>query len=219
MKKLVIFGASQFAKIAHFYFSDDSDYEVAAFAVDEEHLEAPEFQGLPVVPFEEVERSHPPDDHDMFVAVGIGNVNRQRAAKVVEAEAKGYRLASFVSTHAGVSGELHAGPNTMVMEGVGVQPFVEIGSDTIVWSGTRIGFNTRIGDHCWIVCAAFGESVTVGDHTFIGINATIAPNLSIGKGNVIGAGALIDKDTGDFEVYKGRASSPLHVPSNWLRKI
>ena len=35
MSKLVIFGAGEFAHIAHEYFSHDSDYEVVAFVVDD----------------------------------------------------------------------------------------------------------------------------------------------------------------------------------------
>ena len=33
-KKLVIFGIANFAEIAHYYFSNDSEYEVVAFTVD-----------------------------------------------------------------------------------------------------------------------------------------------------------------------------------------
>ncbi len=99
-------------------------------------------------------------------------------------------------------------PNTMIMERAGIQPFVEIGRDTIVWSGTRVGFRTRIGDHCWIVGPILGESVSVGDYSFIGLNATIAPTVAIGRSNVIGAGALILAGTDDDRIYRGRASTP-----------
>ena len=144
----------------------------------------------------------------MFVALGIGRVNQIRAAKVAEVEAKGYRLVSFVSSRADVAPDLVVRPNTMIMERAGIQPFVEIGRDTIIWSATRIGFHTRIGSHCWITCPLFGESVTVGDFTFVGLNATIAPFVTIGRSNVIGAGALILHDTGDDQVFRGQASIP-----------
>ena len=216
MKRLVIFGTQAFAEIAHYYYSHDSGYSVSAFTVDASHLEAATFKGLPVVAFEEVEQEFPPDECGMFVAVGIHRVNRLRAAKVAEAEAKGYHLASFVSSRADVAPDLEVRPNTMIMERAGIQPFVEIGRNTVIWSATRIGFHTCIGDHCWIVCPIFGESVTVGDFSFIGLNATIAPHVSIGQGNVIGAGALILKDTQDFEVYRGHPSTPSRVPSSRL---
>jgi sugar O-acyltransferase (sialic acid O-acetyltransferase NeuD family) len=216
MRRIVIFGAKAFAEIAHYYFTHDSGYSVAAFTVDAAYLEGGTFKGLPVVPFEEVERRFPPASYGMFVALGIHKVNRQRAAKVAEAEAKGYRLVSFVSSKADVASDLEVRPNTMIMERAGIQPFVQIGRNTVVWSATRIGFHTRIGDHCWIVCPIFGESVTVGDYAFVGLNATVAPGVTIGKGTVIGAGALILKDTKAFEVYRGQASRPARVSSTRL---
>jgi sugar O-acyltransferase (sialic acid O-acetyltransferase NeuD family) len=219
MKKLVIFGAANFAELAHYYFTQDSPYAVAAFTVDARYAKESAFRGLPVVAFEEVAKRYPPDGHDLFVAVGLAGLNKARAAKVAEAEAKGYRLAGFLSSKAEVSPELEVPPNSMVMEHSTIQPFVRIGRDTMIWSGTGIGFGTRVGDHCWIVAARFGESVTVGDYSFIGLNATIAPGVAIGASNVIGAGALIVNSTRDLAVYRGQASAPSRVPSTRLKGI
>lgn len=219
MKKLVIFGTSAFAEVAHYYFRCDSDYAVAAFTVDSRYVKEGVFKELPVVAFEELDKSFPPSEYDLFVAMGIQKVNQQRAEKVAEAEAKGYRLASFLSSKAMVSEDLVMRPNSMVMDGAHLQPFVEVGRNTIIWSGCGIGFRSRIGDHCWLVASTFGESVVVGDYSFIGLGSTIAPSRSIGASNVIGAGALILHDTKDFEVYKGHASVPSRVPSSRLRHI
>ena len=216
MKKLVIFGSAGFAEIAHFYFTHDSPYTVAAFTVDREYLKETTYHGLPVVPFEEVLTLYPPEDHDLFVAIGIGGVNRHRAAKAAEGERLGYRLASFLSSRADVSPDLQLSPNTMIMERAGIQPYVEIGRNTIIWSATRIGFRTRIGADCWIVSAIFGESVEVGSGAFVGLNATIAPGISIGANCIIGAGALILRDTGEGQVWPGHGSSPSRVGSSRL---
>jgi len=40
MKRLVIFGVGQIGQVAHYYFTEDSDYEVAAFTVDAAYLDA-----------------------------------------------------------------------------------------------------------------------------------------------------------------------------------
>jgi len=219
MNKIVIFGARNFAETAHYHFKYDGNHKVAAFTVDAPYLKEPTFNGLPVVAFEEVEKHFPPAEYGMFVAIGFRKLNRQRAEKAAQAEVKGYRLASFVSSRAQVAPDLRIGPNTMIMEHASIHPFVQIGRNTVIWSATRIPFHARIGDHCWLVSPIFGESVSVGDNTFIGLNATIAPNLSIGKSNIIGAGALILKSTKDFEVYRGHASVPSRVPSNRLRNF
>jgi sugar O-acyltransferase (sialic acid O-acetyltransferase NeuD family) len=219
MKDLIIFGAGPFAELAHYYFERDSGYKVAAFTLDSAFLSESNFQGRPVVPFETLEKEFPPERCDLFVARGIQKVNRQRATKAAEAREKGYALASFLSSKAIAPAELILRPNSFVMEGVHVMPFVTIGWDTMIWPGSVIGFKSRIGDHCWLVATTFGESVTVGDYTFIGLGSTIAPSLSIGSENVIGAGSLIMKDTKDFEVFKGEATVPSRVPSYRLRRI
>ncbi len=217
MQKIVIFGAKAFAEIAHYYFAHDSPLKVAAFTVDAAYLTDSSYKGLPVVAFEEVEKAFPPSDYGMFVAVGFNKMNQLRAEKVAQAEAKQFRLASFVSSKADVAPDLEVQPNTMIMERAGIQPFVQIGKNTVIWSTSRIGFHTRIGNHCWITCALFGESVTVGDFSFVGLNATIAPFVSIGQSNIIGTGALITRDTKDGEIYRGPASKASRVPSDRLR--
>lgn len=219
MRDIVIFGTRHFAEIAHYYFTHDSPHRVVAFTVDGEFIESSTFAGLPVVPFEELSRRFAPADHGMFVAVGHQQINSQREAKAAAAEAAGYRLASFVSSKADVPPDFMLRPNTMIMERATLQPFVQVGRNSIIWSTTRIGFHTRIGDHCWVVCALFGESCVVGDNTFVGLNATIAPGIKIGRGNILGAGALITKDTKDFEVYRGQASVASRAPSTRLGRI
>jgi sugar O-acyltransferase (sialic acid O-acetyltransferase NeuD family) len=219
MSKLIIFGNGEFADLAHYYFTHDSPHAVTGFTVDGEYLREPHFKGLPVVAFEEVREHFTPEDYHMFVALGLHRVNRTRAEKAVAAQTKGYELASFVSSKAGVHPDLVVRPNTMIMEHAVFHPFVEVGWNTIVWSASRIAFRTRIGSHCWVVSPIMGESVVVGDYSFIGLNSTIAPSVSIGRSNIIGAGALILKDTSEGQVSRGHGSTPSRAPSErfWNR--
>ena len=216
-RKIVVFGTGEFAHLCHYYFTHDSPWRIDAFTVDGAYLRETTFHGLPVVPFEELQTSHPSSEFGMFVALGLRKVNAFRAAKVEEAEAKGYRLVSFLSSKADVPADFVVKPNSMIMERAGLQPYVTVGKNTIIWSTTRIGFSSRIGDHCWLVCPIMGESTIVGDYTFVGLNATIAPRVQIGKSNVIGAGTLIVSDTKDGEVYKAVSSNPSRAPSHRLR--
>ena len=50
----MVFGAKQIAEVCAFYFDHDSEYEVVAFTVDGEFLDASTFAGRPVVSFEEI---------------------------------------------------------------------------------------------------------------------------------------------------------------------
>src|SRR5258708_418902 len=96
-KPLVLFGANEIADLAAFYFRHDGGRRVDALAVDGAYLKADHVFGLPVVPFEDVERRFPPADYDLFVATSYAEINRLRARKCAEGMGKGYRLASYVS--------------------------------------------------------------------------------------------------------------------------
>ena len=61
MARLVIFGAGDIARLAHFYFTHDSPHEVAAFVVDRNYRTGDSFLGLPLVDTEDLRRRFPPD--------------------------------------------------------------------------------------------------------------------------------------------------------------
>jgi sugar O-acyltransferase (sialic acid O-acetyltransferase NeuD family) len=218
MSKVVVFGTGSFAECVHFYLTHDSEHEVVAFTVHRDHLgDTTELAGLPVVAFEDLEQTHPPADHDMFVAVGYAKVNRVRAAICDEAKAKGYALISYVSSKATTWGDTRIGENCFVFEDNTIQPFVTIGDDCVLWSGNHIGHHATIGDHCFITShVVVSGHVTIGSYSFLGVNATFRDAITVGEANVVGAGALIMKSTKDAEVYiaprtkaDGRASDQI----------
>jgi sugar O-acyltransferase (sialic acid O-acetyltransferase NeuD family) len=220
MKNLVIFGAGQIAEVIHYYFTEEGGRKVVAFSVDAAYRTAETLFGLPVVAFEELEARYPPDSHEIFVAISFRQVNKAREAKVREAEAKGYTLASHVSPRAAVWSGFVVNPNTIIMENNVIQPFVTVGRDVIMWSGNHVGHHTTIADHCFIASqAVISGSVYIGEGTFIGVNATIRDNVRIGAHNVLGAGTLILTDTPDNAVFMGAATEMSRVPSNRLRSI
>lgn len=220
MDGVVIFGAGQIAEVIYHYLTSDSPHKVVAFSVDSAYIKESTLLGVPVAPFEDLERDFPPDQFGIFVAVSFRKVNQLRAEKLAAAEAKGFRAISYVSTRASVWSGFQAQPNTFIMEHNTIQPFVRIGRNTIVWSGNHIGHHSTIGENCFIAShAVVSGGVSIGDYSFVGVNATIRDNVRIGRSCVIGAGALILKDANDFGVYMGTGTEPSKVPSNRLRGI
>src|SRR5262249_28828720 len=149
-RKLVIFGSGQIAEVAHYYWTHDSDYDVAGFTVDAAYLTRDTLFGLPVIPFEEALRIFPPDEYDMFVAAGFHQVNYARAEIVARVENAGYRCVSYISSRAITWPDFTCGPNCFIMELNNIQPFVRIGKNVTLWSGNHIGHHTVIGDHCFL---------------------------------------------------------------------
>lgn len=216
----MIFGAGDIASVAHFYFTHDSPREVAAFTVDREYLKENSFCGLPLVPFEQVAGSHPPDRFDLFVAVSYSQMNKVRAQKCEEAKQRGYRLVSYISSKATIWPGLETGENCFILEDNTIQPFVKIGNHVTLWSGNHIGHHAEIGDNCFITShVVISGGVKVLPNCFIGVNATIRDHVTLAPFCVIGAATLILKDTQEFGVYIGNPAQLSAVPSHRLKKI
>ena len=208
MSKLIIFGTGSFAQLAHFYFTNDSEHEVVAFTVHENHISQTKFQGIPVVPFEGIEGQFPPDSFKMYVAVGYKEINKVRAAIYSDAKEKGYELVSYVSSKCTYWGE-SIGDNCFIFEDNTIQPFVRVGNDVVMWSGNHIGHHSTIGNHCFISShVVISGNCRIGEYCFIGVNATIRDSISIGNSCIIGAGSLIMKSTKDNELYVSERTRP-----------
>lgn len=214
MEKIVIFGNAKMAELAHFYFTHDTPHEVAAFTVNEKYLAEKRFMGLPVIPFETIEKQYPPDKFKMFIAIGYKKLNRIRADKYFEAKNKGYRLISYLSSKAIHWGDAEIGDNCFILENQVIQPTVRIGNDVVLWSGNHFGHNVVIGDHSWVsshvVCSS---GVSIGPYSFVGVNAAIRDNVKIGSECIIGMGAVINKDVKDKEVYIALPAEPYRLDS------
>jgi len=209
VSEVVLFGTGDFARIAYVYLREDSPHDVVAFTVDERYIDEPELLGRPVIPFEQLEKTHSPSQYPMFVAIGFSGVNRARAETYERCKAKGYALLTYVSSRATCVGDHELGDNCFVFEENVIQPFVKIGNNVIMWSGNHIGHDARIGDHCFIAShAVISGNVTIGHSTFVGVNATFRDGVVVAPQCVIGAGALIMKDTVEGGVYSVRGTEP-----------
>jgi sugar O-acyltransferase (sialic acid O-acetyltransferase NeuD family) len=200
--KLVIFGAGDIARLAHVYFTRDSDHDVVAFTVDRAYRQTDTFLKRPLVDFEDVAERFPPSDHSMFIALSYAAMNHLRAAKYAEAKARGYALATYVSSKCTWLTDHEPGDNCFILEDNTIQPFVTIGNDVTLWSGNHIGHDTVVDDHCFISShVVISGRVRVGAYCFLGVNATIRNAITLAPETLVGAGAIIMADTDPRSVY------------------
>lgn len=98
---------------------------------------------------------------------------------------------------------------------------IRIGKDSIIGEGTVLDGRDKliIGDHVDIASevmiynaehdvndpnfSAISAPVEVNDYVFIGPRAIILPGVKIGRGAVIGAGAVVTKDVPEFLIVGG----------------
>jgi sugar O-acyltransferase (sialic acid O-acetyltransferase NeuD family) len=215
--KVVLFGTGSSAEVVHFYLTHDSDHEVVAFTVHEDHRKQETLLGLPVVPFERLGERFPPGEFGMHVAVGYSKVNRTRAGIYQQAKEAGYELVSYVSSLCTRWGDTAIGDNCFILEDNTIQPFVTIGDDVVIWSGNHIGHHVTIEDHCFVSShVVISGHVTVGAYSFLGVNATIRDNVTIAEENVVGAGALILASTKPRDVFPSQRTKAHRLKSDQI---
>jgi len=214
-KKLVIIGNTSNARLAKFFFQNDSEYEVAAFSVDRKYINSEKYEGLPVVAIEDITDYYPASNYHAFVAIGYNKMNKTREYLYHKIKSKGYNLPNYISSRCSFLTQEPIGDNNLILEDNTIQPFVKIGSDNVFWSGNHIGHDTEIEDHCFISShVVISGFVKVKSYCFFGVNSTIRDAITINRETLIAAGAIITKDTVEKGVYLPAKSSLIDKKSD-----
>jgi sugar O-acyltransferase (sialic acid O-acetyltransferase NeuD family) len=216
MADVVIFGVKDFASLAHFYLQDDSPHNVVGFTVHREYLPASaEFEGRPVVAFEELEQHFPPEQVSAFAPMSHRKMNRLREGVFKELKSRGYQLISYVSSRATRFSNTPIGDNCFILEDNTIQPFASIGDNVVIWSGNHIGHHAVVADHVFITShVVLSGHCLVRDFCFLGVNATIKDQVTLAEGTLVGMDASITKNTEPWSLYKADATKASKVSSS-----
>lgn len=109
-------------------------------------------------------------------------------------------MANYISTKAIRWKNLCLGQNVFVSEDSAIQPFIQIGDNTII-IGAKIGHHSNIGANSLLSTCVIGANVKIGNNCFLGINSSVNSNVEIGDRNIIGMGSVITKSTAELEVF------------------
>ena len=219
-EKLMLVGDGEFAEIAYEYFTHDSEFEVVGFAVERECRKNTERFGLPVVDFEDAGDHFPPDQHSAFVALSQTQLNRPRTRLYHATKEKGYKLATYISSHAFVWRNVEVGENCFIFENNVLQHHVKLGNNVVLWSGNHIGHRSEICDNCFISShVVISGFCNIGSNCFLGVNSTIANNIDVAEGCFIGAGSVIAKHTKKNQIYKGERAKASSIDTLTFFKL
>jgi sugar O-acyltransferase (sialic acid O-acetyltransferase NeuD family) len=217
-KDIIIFGAGVNADIVQFYMREVSRWPVKAFTVNEKFIKEDTFNRLPLVPFENIENTYPPDKYCMFVIAGYHDLLAINANKILEVEAKGYDVISY--THPDAPKDLKHGKNCFVMQGACIHPRVTLGNNVFVWSGAIIGHHSTVGSNNWFASGAgISGNVTIGDNCFFSVNCTVGHRVEIGNEVFVGANTLIIKNVPDGSVIIKESDKPIKLNSKQFLKM
>jgi len=212
MDKLIIYGNGRIARIIYQFLKNH--FDVTAFTVDEKLIEENSIEGLPLIPFEDIQEKYSADSYKMLIAVGYIQLNALRAQKYQEAKLKGYSFINYIHPSVELHDSVKLGENNVILDHATIHPYARIGNSNIVWSNAVIAHGCTVENNCWITSGVTvaGDS-TVRSNTFLGVNATVGHNITIEEENFIGANCLVSRSTKPKEVYVSRDSEKHRLDS------
>lgn len=220
MKQAIVFGTGSFGELADLYLRTDGGCDVVAFAATTDAVaRQAEFRGRPVVDVDQLGQRFDPAAVEVFVAVGYRKFNTLRRDFCARVKSQGFRLLSYISPRASRQPETEIGENVFVFEDNTIQPFTRIGDGVVLWSGNHFGHHSVIEPWCFVTShVVISGHCRIGEQSFFGVGATIADSVTVGPRNLIGPGALIEKDTGPDEAWFAERAKKFPKPSSLFLK-
>lgn len=119
---------------------------------------------------------------------------------------------AVIFKHAKIGRNCNICAHTLIENDVIIGDNVTVKSGVFLWDGLRIHNNVFIGPNVSFTNDKYPRSkqypdqfltTTIHEGASIGANATILPNITIGKHAMIGAGAVVTKDVPDYAIVMG----------------
>jgi len=143
------------------------------------------------------------------VVIAIGD-NATRARVAERLAAMGVTFATVVHPSSSLGEDVALGHGTVVLAGVVVNSGSVVGRHVILNTSSSVDHDCRIGDFVHVSPGVrLAGGVHVGAHAHLGIGACAVPNVSIGAGSIVGAGAAVIADVADAAVVVGVPARPL----------
>jgi sugar O-acyltransferase (sialic acid O-acetyltransferase NeuD family) len=214
MQRVILVGNAVTAEILYSYLRDDRRYEVLGLTVDDEFLGESRVPELPAVKLSRVRDAFSPDLCRVVMAVGYRDVNRVRASLFARLKDIGYHMETYVHPDARVYTRHPLGEGCVVLPGAVLEPHVRVGDNTMVWSNVTLAHHCSVEEHCWIAAGTvISGNARVRRNCFIGVSATVVNGVTVGEFNIVGAQAMISRDTQPHAVHLARSAEPVRFSS------
>ena len=211
MANVIIFGTNDYAELAHYYITNDTEHTVVAFSVNTQYLpENAIYRNLPIVAFETIEKVFSPIEFSFFAPMAPVKMNTSRENIYHNIREKGYKMISYISSKATIFENTIIGDNCFILEDNTIQPFTAIGNNVVLWSGNHIGHHSTIGNHVTFTShVVMSGHCVIGDNCFLGVNATLRDGIHLAKGTLVAMAAAVTKSTEEWGVYVGNPAKKI----------
>lgn len=219
-KKVIIFGTSIFSQVVYQTIVQEELAEVVAFTLHKNYIDKTEFEGIPVVPFEELDKKYDMSKHEIIIALGYKRMNDIRKDIYLKCKELGYPIFTLISKNAFVyTNNIAEGSIILPLAFVG--PYVSIGESVILWNNVSICHHSKIGAFTHIAGGTtVGGETNIGSNCFIGMNCTLKNGIEIGDRTFVGANSYMNQNTeGGFGFVGNPAINPRSVKSDIMIKF
>lgn len=215
MKKAIIFGVENFAKMLYQYLQD-INVDVEAFCVDDEYYKDNLFCEKEVVPFSKIKERFSSEKFDAYVAVGYTNMGHLRQQIFEKLHSLGYSTPNFIHPTANVSNRsVIAQSGNIIMENAIIGTMATIGEGNIIWPGANIGHNAVIGNwNTLSLNSVFCGFSRVENFCFCGANSCVRDECVVANETLIGANVFISHNTEQGQAFA--AGRPYLLKQNSL---
>lgn len=153
--------------------------------------------GLPYLGSDEMILEYSPKEVDLAMGIGSIEPNNIRARIFKEFKEIGYHFTSCIHPKVIISDTATLSEGVQVMAGVIIQPFVKIGSNTIINTGASIDHECSIGENVHIAPGTIlSGNVHIESNCHIGTGATVIQGIHIGANSMVASGAVVVNNVG-----------------------
>ena len=203
MKRVIVYGTGGYGEIFYHEACLFGAIEIAAFTVDRLYMDASEFCGLPVIPFEDVKMVYPPEAYEMMVLTSPKRI-RTRKEMYLKAKALGYNLANYVSPRAIIEPGVQMGDNNIIFADAFIGHHTVLGNDNIIRQKVYLGHQSEMMDHNIIVAGCtLGGCSRIGNLSFFGLGMVGRDKVKYGDEVFVGLGSVVTKDVEDYATVIG----------------
>jgi sugar O-acyltransferase (sialic acid O-acetyltransferase NeuD family) len=164
-------------------------------------------------PFELLGNADPATDQTANL---VARTTARRAASRARIAARGIPFAGLLSPEIDTLG-VDLADDVMAFQHAILGPEVRIDEGTVVFMGGIVGHECRVGRCCVIAAnAVLNARVVLEDEVYIGTNATVLPEVTIGRGATVAAGSVVMQDVPAGATAIGVPAeivTPAHAPA------
>lgn len=150
---------------------------------------------------------------DTYIVIAIANYEIKKS--IVDKINNKFKFATIVHPRVYIHDYITVGQGTIIYEGAILTTNIKIGNHVIISPKCGVGHDSIIKDYVsllWNVNVSGNDIIEEG--VMMGSGSTVIQGKKIGRGSIIGAGAVVIKDIESFSTAVGVPASVIKVDKN-----